>query len=96
MFIYIPSCRKDVLTGTTYQAEGFTLEQASILYNMGALHSQLAARESRGSEQEMKEACTHFQCSAGAFAYLLVSIIMLYIYCMYIRMYVHAGMLRRP
>ena len=64
--------RKDVFSGTAYQAEGFNLEQASVLYNMGALHSQLGSRESRVSEQEMKEACTHFQCAAGAFVYLLV------------------------
>ena len=59
-------------TGVGYQQEGFTIEQASVLYNMGTLHSILGSKDARRSEQEMKEACTHFQCAAGAMVYLLV------------------------
>ena len=59
-------------TGVGYQQEGFTIEQASVLYNMGALHSILGSKDVRRDEQEMKEACTHFQCAAGAMVYLLV------------------------
>ncbi|XP_071792026.1 tyrosine-protein phosphatase non-receptor type 23-like isoform X2 [Asterias amurensis] len=47
-----------------------TFDQACILYNLGVLHSILGAKESRGTEEEMKVACTHFQCAAGAFGYL--------------------------
>ena len=64
--------RRDVYTSVGYQKEGFSLEQASVLYNMGALHSILGAKDARRDEQEMKEACTHFQCAAGAMVYLLV------------------------
>uniref|UniRef100_G3UGF5 Protein tyrosine phosphatase non-receptor type 23 n=1 Tax=Loxodonta africana TaxID=9785 RepID=G3UGF5_LOXAF len=45
-------------------------EQACILYNLGALHSMLGAMDKRVSEEGMKVSCTHFQCAAGAFAYL--------------------------
>ncbi|XP_057562821.1 tyrosine-protein phosphatase non-receptor type 23 isoform X4 [Hippopotamus amphibius kiboko] len=36
----------------------------------GALHSMLGAMDKRVSEEGMKVSCTHFQCAAGAFAYL--------------------------
>ena len=39
----------------------------------GALHSQVGSKNSRHSEQDMKEALTHYQCSAGAFAYINAS-----------------------
>ncbi|PIK57805.1 putative tyrosine-protein phosphatase non-receptor type 23 [Apostichopus japonicus] len=59
----------------TFDEEPFThadirFEQACILYNLGALHAVLGARENRTSEEEMKVACTHFQCAAGIFTYL--------------------------
>lgn len=37
-----------------------------------ALHSQLGAKADRLTEQEIKEACTHFQCAAGVLVYLYV------------------------
>ncbi|XP_033113884.1 tyrosine-protein phosphatase non-receptor type 23-like [Anneissia japonica] len=55
----------------TFVTEGDVhFEQASILYNLGTLHAILGARESRTSEEEMKVACTHFQCAAGVFTFL--------------------------
>lgn len=42
-------------------------ELACVLYNIGALHSQLAAADSRNTPDGMKMACTHFQCAAWAF-----------------------------
>lgn len=42
-------------------------ELACILFNIGALHSQLGAIDSRSSPDGMKMACTHFQCAAWAF-----------------------------
>jgi tyrosine-protein phosphatase non-receptor type 23 len=39
----------------------------SILYNIGALHTQLGASDSRVSAEGMKLSCTHFQCAAWAF-----------------------------
>ncbi|CAB4055292.1 PTPN23 [Lepeophtheirus salmonis] len=44
-----------------------SLEMSSVLYNSGALHSILASEEPRISSEEMKMACTHFQCAAWAF-----------------------------
>ncbi|XP_022104078.1 tyrosine-protein phosphatase non-receptor type 23-like isoform X2 [Acanthaster planci] len=59
----------------TFHEEPFShadaaFDQSCILYNLGVLHSILGAKESRASEEEMKVACTHFQCAAGAFSYL--------------------------
>ncbi|XP_011875510.1 PREDICTED: tyrosine-protein phosphatase non-receptor type 23 [Vollenhovia emeryi] len=45
-------------------------EIISILYNIGAMHSQLGARTERNSADGMKMACTHFQCAAWAFEHL--------------------------
>lgn len=42
-------------------------ELSSILYNIGALHSQLGAIEDRTTAEGMKNACTHFQAAAWAF-----------------------------
>ena len=39
---------------------------------IAALHSQLGAKGERLTEQEIKEACTHFQCAAGVLVYLYV------------------------
>jgi len=81
--------RKDAFTGKQYLQEGISMEQASVLFNLGeysnkyfhhgnrytytaALHSQLGAKTERNSEQEIKEACTHFQCAAGVLVYLYV------------------------
>ncbi|XP_018043655.1 PREDICTED: tyrosine-protein phosphatase non-receptor type 23 isoform X2 [Atta colombica] len=45
-------------------------EIISILYNIGAMHTQLGARAERNSADGMKMACTHFQCAAWAFEHL--------------------------
>ncbi|GAB6024218.1 hypothetical protein CHUAL_008917 [Chamberlinius hualienensis] len=45
-------------------------EQACILYNIGALHSELGAMDGRQTSEGMKISCTHFQCAAWAFQYL--------------------------
>lgn len=42
-------------------------ELMAILYNIGALHSKLGIENSRTTQEGMKMACTHFQCSAWAF-----------------------------
>lgn len=46
-------------------------EMACILYNIGALHTQLAASEPRTSGDSLKLACTHYQKAAWAFQYLM-------------------------
>jgi len=54
-------------------------EQASILHNLAALHSQLGCQEDRTAEEGMKVACTHFQAAAGIFQYLKVHIYFVFI-----------------
>lgn len=57
----------DSITGKSSSAADIRFEQASVLFNVGALHSQLGAHDTRGSEESNRVACTHFQCAAGAF-----------------------------
>ena len=45
-------------------------EIVSILYNIGAVHTQLGARTERTSAEGMKMACSHFQWAAWAFEHL--------------------------
>ncbi|XP_057562818.1 tyrosine-protein phosphatase non-receptor type 23 isoform X1 [Hippopotamus amphibius kiboko] len=60
----------EIFSGKSVAHEDIKYEQACILYNLGALHSMLGAMDKRVSEEGMKVSCTHFQCAAGAFAYL--------------------------
>ncbi|XP_004704046.1 tyrosine-protein phosphatase non-receptor type 23 isoform X1 [Echinops telfairi] len=60
----------EIFSGKAVAHEDIKYEQACILYNLGALHSMLGASDKRVSEEGMKVSCTHFQCAAGAFAYL--------------------------
>lgn len=66
----VPISWTEIFSGKTVTHEDICYEQACILYNLGALHSMLGAMDNRVSEEGMKVSCTHFQCSAGAFAYL--------------------------
>lgn len=45
-------------------------EMACILYNIGALYTQLAASEPRTSADSLKASCTKFQNAAWAFLFL--------------------------
>lgn len=58
---------KNPLTNVACSVRDIRFEQMCILYNIGALHTQLGALESRNSPDGMKMACTHFQCAAWAF-----------------------------
>ena len=57
----------DPYAGSMYTLPDFDYELASVLYNLGSLHSILGASEKRDSSESMKVACTHFQCAAWAF-----------------------------
>ncbi|XP_050527636.1 tyrosine-protein phosphatase non-receptor type 23 [Daktulosphaira vitifoliae] len=51
-----------------FNMSDITLEIASVLYNIGALHCSLGSAQNRTSDDEaLKMACTHFQCAAWAF-----------------------------
>ena len=41
---------------------------ASVLYNIGALHTSLGASQDRTDSEGIKVACTHFQNAAWAFS----------------------------
>jgi programmed cell death 6-interacting protein len=45
-------------------------ERAAVLFNIGALMSQIAAAQSLGTDEELKSAAKLFQQSAGCFAHL--------------------------
>ncbi|XP_069501929.1 tyrosine-protein phosphatase non-receptor type 23 isoform X2 [Ambystoma mexicanum] len=66
----VPITWTEIFSGKAVTHEDIKYEQACILYNLGALHSMLGATDKRVSEEGMKVSCTHFQCAAGAFAYL--------------------------
>ncbi|XP_004640749.1 tyrosine-protein phosphatase non-receptor type 23 isoform X2 [Octodon degus] len=66
----VPVTWTEIFSGKSVAHEDIKYEQACILYNLGALHSMLGAVDKRVSEEGMKVSCTHFQCAAGAFAYL--------------------------
>ncbi|XP_051520675.1 tyrosine-protein phosphatase non-receptor type 23-like isoform X1 [Myxocyprinus asiaticus] len=66
----VPATWMDVFSERNVTHDDINYEQACVLYNLGALHSFLGAVDNRLSEEGMKVSCTHFQCSAGAFAYL--------------------------
>ncbi|KAG5265147.1 hypothetical protein AALO_G00261920 [Alosa alosa] len=66
----LPVTWTDVFSGKAVTHNDIRYEQACVLYNLGALHSALGAMDNRVSEEGMKVSCTHFQCAAGAFAYL--------------------------
>ncbi|KAL5991944.1 hypothetical protein ACLOJK_012856 [Asimina triloba] len=46
------------------------LEKAALLFNLGAVYSQIALSADRTSANGLKQACSSFQSSAGAFAFL--------------------------
>jgi tyrosine-protein phosphatase non-receptor type 23 len=60
----------DIYSGSLYTFSDLHYEMASVLYNIGSLHSQLGRAEERSDSEGMKLACTHFQCSAWAFSTL--------------------------
>lgn len=60
-------CRKDSHSNMICSVPDIDFEISCILYNIGALHSQLGAVDSRTNPDGMKMACTHFQCAVWAF-----------------------------
>ncbi|KAL4712811.1 hypothetical protein ACJJTC_011881 [Scirpophaga incertulas] len=61
---------KDLYANMSCTVSDIRFEMASILYNIGALYTQLAAAEPRTSADSLKSACTKFQNAAWAFEYL--------------------------
>ncbi|KAK9510379.1 hypothetical protein O3M35_005178 [Rhynocoris fuscipes] len=61
---------KDLYGGVVVQTADIKFEMVAILYNIGALHSQLGANDDRTTPEGLKMACTHFQCAAWSFQHL--------------------------
>ncbi|XP_063977108.1 tyrosine-protein phosphatase non-receptor type 23 isoform X3 [Diachasmimorpha longicaudata] len=62
---------KDPYTTMVFTLSNIRFELMSILYNIGAIHSQLGSKTERTSADGMKLACSHFQCAAWAFEHVL-------------------------
>ncbi|XP_047042446.1 tyrosine-protein phosphatase non-receptor type 23 [Helicoverpa zea] len=61
---------KDLYANMNRTLADIRFEMASILYNIGALLTQLGAAEPRNTADSLKTACTHFQHAAWVFQYL--------------------------
>ncbi|KPJ07130.1 Tyrosine-protein phosphatase non-receptor type 23 [Papilio machaon] len=61
---------KDLYANMSCSLADIRFEMASILYNIGALHTQLGAAEARTTPDSLKAACTHYQQAAWAFSHL--------------------------
>ena len=57
--------RYDCITGVPTTERSVTLEKASILFNAGALYSQIATRADRARKKDIENAIDAFQRSAG-------------------------------
>lgn len=58
---------RDIYSNNTIQSTDIRHDMAVVLYNYGAIHTQLGASTARSSEEEMKLVCTLFQRAAWAF-----------------------------
>ena len=57
----------EIYSGVTFTYCQLDYELASVLYNIGALHTQIGNSQDRTDSDGLKLACTHFQCAAWAF-----------------------------
>lgn len=61
----------DSLTGVPYCLRSIYFEKGSILFNIGAIYTQLACKQDRNTLDGVEAAIENFQKAAGAFQYLL-------------------------
>ncbi|XP_046962007.1 tyrosine-protein phosphatase non-receptor type 23 [Vanessa cardui] len=61
---------KDLYANMSCSLADIKFEMACILYNIGALHTQLGSSEPRTSADSLKSACQHYQHAAWAFQLL--------------------------
>ncbi|KAF5377377.1 hypothetical protein D9757_008033 [Collybiopsis confluens] len=57
-------------SGLPISLNNLIFERAALLFNLGALFSQLAASEDRSNIDGIKRAAANFQCASGTFQYL--------------------------
>ncbi|KAL4635333.1 rhophilin-1 [Arapaima gigas] len=60
----------DSLTGVPSCQRALAFEKGSVLFNMGALYTQIGARQDRSTTEGIASAIDAFQRAAGAFSYL--------------------------
>ncbi|XP_043340229.1 rhophilin-1 isoform X3 [Cervus canadensis] len=60
----------DSLTGLPAQQRALAFEKGSVLFNIGALHTQIGARQNRSCPEGIGRAVESFQRAAGAFSLL--------------------------
>ncbi|XP_069455713.1 rhophilin-1 isoform X5 [Ovis canadensis] len=60
----------DSLTGLPAQQRALAFEKGSVLFNIGALHTQIGARQNRSCPEGISRAVEAFQRAAGAFSLL--------------------------
>ena len=61
----------DSLTGVPQSQKTTAFERASVLFNIGALYSQIATRQDRSTEEGLDTAVDSFLRAAGTFQYIL-------------------------
>lgn len=62
--------RKDAFTGKEISQLSLAYEKASVIFNIGATLSSLAAQQNRSSPEGLKRAFHNFRCAAGMFTYI--------------------------
>ncbi|CAH8462807.1 unnamed protein product [Heterobilharzia americana] len=62
---------QDAFSNSFSESSDIRFEEASVMYNIAALHSILGVKERRSDADSMKIACTHFQCASWALSTLV-------------------------
>ena len=60
----------DCLAGTLFTQFSIGFEKACVIFNLGALHSQIATKKDRSTAEGAEEALKHYQLAAGTFRFL--------------------------
>ncbi|GBP56767.1 Tyrosine-protein phosphatase non-receptor type 23, partial [Eumeta japonica] len=68
--VAIPFAWKDLYANMSCSLADIRFEMACVLYNIGAMHTQLGAAEPRTTPDSLKSVCTHYQHAAWAFHHL--------------------------
>lgn len=68
--VFFSCFRYDSLIGVPACQKTVSFEKASVLFNVGALYTQIGARQDRSTTEGVNTAIENFQRAAGAFSYL--------------------------
>lgn len=69
----LPFPRYDSLTGVPSHQRALAFEKGSVLFNIGALHTQIGARQDRATLPGLNQAIDAFQKAAGTWIPLPLS-----------------------